>query len=230
MDDQAFEEAVKKAHVPVLVLDQKWHRLFALSGKSDEVKEAEAALNELLGKQGALGEEERSLKKEKNELMKQIMENMQGAEAEKNDSVEKHNLDEAKSRLEQINNRLDGMQDAELDVQEQIRDKNNELMLLTMQFAYDKLRTNTDEINEVSKWIAQVRVDLKKNIIKKQNREINNKEMYAYMHDIFGKDVMHMFDAHYDDEGKLILMEHYEQEQIDAARGKGELSDVSAKE
>ena len=40
------------------------------------------------------------------------------------------------------------------------------------------------------------------------------------MHDLFGKDVMHMFDVHYDDGGKLILREHLEPEQIEAARGK----------
>jgi hypothetical protein len=42
-------------------------------------------------------------------------------------------------------------------------------------------------------------VELKRNIIRKQNREINNKEIYSYMHDIFGKDVITLFDVHYED-------------------------------
>jgi hypothetical protein len=56
------------------------------------------------------------------------------------------------------------------------------------------MRTNTSEVHQIAKWITQVRIDLKKNIIKKQNREINNREMYTYMHDIFGKDVVDIFD------------------------------------
>lgn len=40
---------------------------------------------------------------------------------------------------------------------------------------------------------------IKKNIIRKQNREINNKEIYAYMHDIFGKDIINLFDVQNDD-------------------------------
>ena len=39
-----------------------------------------------------------------------------------------------------------------------------------------------------------MRIDLKKNIIKKQNREINSRQMYAYMHDIFGAQMMDVFD------------------------------------
>ena len=62
-----------------------------------------------------------------------------------------------------------------------------------------KLRTNETEIDEIAEWIKQVRVELKRNIIRKQNREINNKEIYSYMHDIFGKDVITLFDVHYED-------------------------------
>ena len=219
IDDEAFEAAIRASRVPVLVLDQKWHRLFALSGKSEEVKALEQEITELLARQGKLTEEEKSLKKAKSELMKQVVDNMEGAEAAKEGSKENQKLDDARKQLEEVNTKLAAVSDELLDVPREIKEKNNELMLLTMQFAYEKLRANTDEINQISDWIAQVRIDLKKNIIRKQNREINNKEMYSYMHDLFGKDVMFLFDVHYDDKGKLILREHYEKEQMAAARG-----------
>ena len=40
-----------------------------------------------------------------------------------------------------------------------------------------------------------MRIDLKKNIIKKQNRDINNREIYAYLHDICGPQVLDLFDV-----------------------------------
>jgi hypothetical protein len=80
-----------------------------------------------------------------------------------------------------------------------IQEKNHELMMLTMTFSYDKLRTNESDIQSISEWIQKIRVELKRNIIRKQNREINNKEIYSYMHDIFGKDVITLFDVHYED-------------------------------
>ena len=67
-------------------------------------------------------------------------------------------------------------------------------MLASMDFCYDKLRTNNEEIEEIAAWIKQMRIDLKKNIIKKQNREINSKEIYSYMHDIFGAQIIDIFD------------------------------------
>lgn len=39
-----------------------------------------------------------------------------------------------------------------------------------------------------------MRKELKKKIIRKQEGEQKNKELYAYMHDIFGPDVIEMFD------------------------------------
>ena len=47
--------------------------------------------------------------------------------------------------------------------------------------------------------MPRVRIDLKKNIIRKQNRTINNKEIYSYLHDIFGAEVLDLFDIQYDD-------------------------------
>lgn len=72
-------------------------------------------------------------------------------------------------------------------------------MILSMDYFYSKLRVNQTEAKEIEDWIAQVRIDLKKNIIRKQNRTINNKEIYSYLHDIFGAEVLDLFDIQYDD-------------------------------
>ena len=34
---EEFENAIRNKQVPILVLDQKWHRLFAIHGKTDEI-------------------------------------------------------------------------------------------------------------------------------------------------------------------------------------------------
>ncbi len=186
MDEESFKDAVRHAKVPVLVLDQKWHRLFALSGKPDDVKTLEKELNDLLVQQGKLNNEQKELKKLKNRLMNNIVENIDhaGDDAMAND---KRLIDETNAKIE-VN------EDELLDIPNRIKETDAALMLATMRFCYTKLRTNAQEAAEISDWIKNVRVELKKNIIKKQNREINNKEIYAYMHDIFGKDVMNLFD------------------------------------
>ena len=39
-----------------------------------------------------------------------------------------------------------------------------------------------------------MRIELKKNIVRKQEKEIKNHELYSYMHDVFGADVVEIFD------------------------------------
>ena len=194
----SFEEAIKSAKIPMLVLDQKWHRLFALGGKPKNVLELESVENELLKRQGELNQELKELKKVKNNLMQSVVSNMDGAQTGQDELSKK--LDENKRLIDDANSRMELIEDELLEMPKNLDEANKALMMATMNFCYEKLRINTKEAKEISDWIKQVRVELKRNIIKKQNREINNKEMYSYMHDVFGKEVLEMFDVKYEDD------------------------------
>jgi len=181
-----FEEALKGKNIPVLVLDHKWHRLFALNGKPDDIVKIEERLNELLARQGKLKTDIKDLKKLKQKLMNNIVDNMEGDEKK---------LSETKRLIEESNTKIEEAEDELLEIPRIIRDVNYELMLKSMEFCYESLRDNSNTINEISEWIAKIRIELKKNIIRKQNREIMNREMYSYMHDVLGADVMDIFDC-----------------------------------
>ena len=189
MADRDFSTAISKIKVPMLILDQKWHRLFALGGKPEEVKELEAKENEMIKREAELKKEQKDLKKVKENLMASVMSNMEGT----SDLVSKK-LDEDKRLLEECNARIEANDDELLDLPHQTDEVNRELMLRTMDYCYDKLRTNSNEAEEITNWIKDVRVKLKKNVIRKHNREINNKEIYSYMHDVFGMEVLNLFD------------------------------------
>ncbi|MBQ2088948.1 MAG: hypothetical protein II472_01865 [Lachnospiraceae bacterium] len=190
MDQKNFANAISSAKIPILVLDQKWHRLFALSGKPDAVKDLEKNVNDALARQGKLTQELKELKKVKNDLMQGIVDNMDESQRDSNKKKE-----ENKRLIEEVNEKMAANEDELMELPKLIADYNKGLMLETMTYCYDRLRVNYNEAEEISEWIKRVRVDLKRNIIKKQNREINNKEIYAYMHDIFGKDIVEMFDV-----------------------------------
>lgn len=198
MNEQAFLGALKGAKVPILVLDQKWHRLFAVSGKPKEIIENEASLKLLLAEQGKLTSELKEYKKVKNNLMQGIVQNMEGVEHDKH-VEEAKNLNDNKRLMEESKQKIEVIEDRLMELPVQIKAINDKLMLDTMSFCYEKLRTNASEIEEISTWITEMRIELKKNLIRKQNREINNREIYVYMNDIFGKDVMNLFDVKYED-------------------------------
>ncbi len=199
MDESSFKNALDSAKIPILVLDQKWHRLFAISGKPEDVKEVEAELNTLLQKQGKLNTDLKGYKKVKSDLMQSIVENMDAKDENKSTPENQKKAETDRRLMDELNAKMDACEDELLDLPPLIQEKNRELMMLTMAFSYDKLRTNESEIQAISEWIQKFRVELKRNIIRKQNREINNKEIYSYMHDIFGKDVITLFDVHYED-------------------------------
>ncbi|MDD6193741.1 MAG: hypothetical protein PUB19_02435 [Lachnospiraceae bacterium] len=194
MEKKAFTEALKKVKIPVLVLDQKWHRLFALQGKPDKVKELEEQLSDTLARQGRLTQELKDLKRLKSNLMKNIVDNMDAIEAPSEDAKSKK-MEEDRRLIDEINQKISDNEDALLDIPREITTYNDALMMETMTFCYEQLRVNYREAEEISDWIKQIRVELKKNIIRKQNREINNREIYAYMHDVFGKDIINLFDV-----------------------------------
>lgn len=206
-ENKDFSVFLQNKRIPVCILDQKWHKLFALKGKPDDVVECEQELNDLLKHQGQLNNEIKELKKLKTKLMGNIVENMEGTHEENEGRISSKKLDEDKRLIDEINEKLEAHEDELLDLPREIGRVNKELMLLTVRYCYANLRTNVAEIREVTDWITQVRIDLKKNIIRKQNREINSRQIYAYMHDIFGAQMMDVFDLDNDDIDLSVLLE-----------------------
>ena len=189
MGEHDYSAAIAKIKVQMLILDQKWHRLFALGGKPSNVKELETRENDLLKREAELKKELKDLKKVKENLMSSVMSNMEGT----SDLVSKK-LDDDKRLLEECKERIASAEDELMDIPNQTEEVNKQLMLASMDYCYDKLRTNSQEAEEITNWIKDIRVQLKKNVIRKHNREINNKEIYSYMHDVFGMEVLNLFD------------------------------------
>ena len=190
---QDFKSALIGKTVPLLILDQKWHRLFAVHGKTDEIKALESELNTLLTEQGKLNNRLKELKKLKGKLLDEIVQSMEEDEKK---------LEDNKRLVDEINEKMEACEEELVDIPYRLREINDELMVCSMDYFYEKLRVNRTEATEIEEWINQVRIDLKKNIIRKQNRDINNREIYAYLHDIFGAEVIDIFDIKYEEKAE----------------------------
>lgn len=197
--DVTFKQALIGKKVPILVLDQKWHRLFAIHGKTDEIKKIEGELGVLLAKQGKYNSELKDLKKLKSKLMSNIVENMDESKENVDSKLREKTLEQDKKLIDDINVQIDEKEDLLLEIPGEIKELNEQLMILSMDYFNDKIVKNREEAREIDEWIKNIRIELKKNIVKKQNREINNKEIYSYLHDIFGPEVLELFDIEYDD-------------------------------
>ena len=88
-----------------------------------------------------------------------------------------------------------------MDIPREIDRVNTELMLATMEYCYDTMKENAGQIQEIGDWVTGIRIELKKKLVKKQELERKNQDIYAYMNDIFGADIVNLFDMEYGPEG-----------------------------
>ncbi len=199
--DEKLKNALKGKRVPLLTLDNRWHRLFKYVGESFEMSELEEELNSNMKERARLQEELKDLKTLKTSLMNEIVANMDGL-GDSTKKLAQKKVNDSKKLLEEVNDRIDEDEEELDDLPDEIDDINRQLMFYTMQKCYEVLHDNTIEIEELTEWINEMRVELKRRILKKQNLEVINVELYSYMQDIFGPSVMDIFDISYDIEAK----------------------------
>ncbi len=194
--DEKFKAALEGKKIPILTLDNKWHQLFTKAQPDKQLLKLKDELNELIKRQGKAGTEIKKIKALKKKLMDEIVANAEEASSGKDKKAESK-IEENKRLISECNDKLAEYEDELLELPGQIDSVNKKLMLKTMDVCYDTLKTNKAEIDETSKWITAVRIELKKRLIRKQEQELLNQELYTYMHNIFGADVIDVFDMEY---------------------------------
>lgn len=193
-----FKDALNTAKVPVLVLDKNWYVLRQKAGTNKEIAALEEELKGLLKRQGKINNELNALKKLKKDLMSEIVNNMDDGDKERDAKISDKKLDDNKRLIAEANEKMDSYEDEKLELPREIDRVNKELMLETMELCYDKFAENTEEIENIAEWIRNVRIELKKKVLKKQEMELANSDFYSFMHNIFGNDAMNLFDMKYE--------------------------------
>lgn len=201
---EQFPGALQGKKIPILTLDNKWYRLLDEETKA-RMAGTEEKLNTLLKRQGKLNTETKDIKKLKRKLMNEIVSMADEAEQGGKEDLS-GKLGQHKKLVEECNDRLAEYQDELLELPGEIEKLNSRLMLETMECCYQTMQENTENIENIAKWVAEIRVELKKRLIKKQEFEQKNHEIYSYMHDVFGAEVVNLFDMKYNPEEQHPVM------------------------
>ena len=191
--DEVFKPALAGKRIPLLTLDHKWHQLFTQTQPDHNILRLENELNELLKRQGKAKSETDKIKALKRQLMHEIVEHADEFSMG-NDQKAQKKAEENTRLIGDCNEKLEGYADELLDLPREIDRVNKELMLCTMEICYDRIQKNEVEIAQAAEWINKTRVELKERLVQKQEQETMNQELYSYMHDIFGAEVIEMFD------------------------------------
>ena len=194
--EDVFIPALKDKKIPLLTLDNTWHRLFTQTEPTPEITRLEGELNDLLKQQGKLNTDTKEIRALKKRLMDEIVEMMNDLGTKDNKKAEKK-LEENKRLIEECNAKLETYGDDLYDIPKKINEVNYKLMLATMETCYEQIQENNEEITEISEWVEAMRVELKKKVVIKQQKLKRNQNFYTYMHSIFGADVINIFDMKY---------------------------------
>ena len=178
LDIEKLKSCTAIKQIPILTLDERWYHLITDKLKTDEISYWEKQVNELLKKQGRVNNDIKEVKKIKNQLIQDVVDNM-----EKNQRL----IQEAKDKI-------NSLEDEALDIPRDLVNANERLMIETVKVCYNKINSNKEDLEVLDKWINATRVKLKKNILIKQDKEEVNNRMYSAMHDILGPDVMKELD------------------------------------
>lgn len=193
-----FGQMLHGKRIPLLILDQKWHQLF-LNDKPKEIERLEQKLNKQLAVQGRFNQELKDMKVLKQKLMRNIVVNM--------DEIGEHGqetrkLQEDRRLITEINDKMEAEELQLEKLQKEMEEDNFLLMVETMEYCYRIMNSNETEREELVVRIAQMRTELKTKIYRRETIEEQNKGIYAYLHDIFGAQVVDIFDLKYEDEYK----------------------------
>lgn len=190
-----FLKALEGKRIAPLTLDNKWHQLFDGGVIPDDIKAKADELNDILKQQGNINNELKKVRALKKKLLDEMVTLADDASSGIPDAEKE--LEQHKRLIEDCNKHIDDYQDQLLDFPKLIDHVNRDLMIMTMEDCYDRLKENNEEIESIGKWIDEFRKELKKNVVRKQDRELANHRLYSYMHDIFGTEVIDIFDMQY---------------------------------
>lgn len=224
--DEVFEPALTGKKIPILTLDHKWHQLFTQAEYSPEIKSMEKELNNLLKRQGKLTTESKEIKKLKKKLMDEIV-ILADEMGDHPTKKQEKDMADHKRLINECNEKTEEYEEEMLELPRQINQLNHKLMLITMEVCYKKLKENTEELEAIEAWIGNIRRELKKKVIRKQEKEAMNHKLYSYMHDIFGADVIELFDMKYNPEEKYKKKEASAEQTAEASEQKEDNEDAS---
>ena len=185
-------ELLKNRNIPIVSLDVKWLRLFPEEEKTREIKELEYELKELLKRQGKVNTELKDIKVVREKLTRSILDTAEDLTIPEAKRLKKQ---EASQRLiVEAREKQQELEAEQLELPQLIKDANNALIFESVRVCYSRIEKNKNDIDKLAAWIEDTRNKLKERVVIKQDKELKNKEMYAYLHDILGANVMEAFD------------------------------------
>ncbi len=189
-------KVLRKNNISLLILDERWNKLFTNTEKSTGIEHYEKQLRELMKEQSRLITEQKEISMLKKNYMGKII-NLTTDVFEKNDENAKKEMQFAEKEIKRINDKAKIIEERLNNIPEEIKQVNLGLLEETVSVVYFKIRSASKRVDELEGLIEECRAQLKQYIDEKEALTQDDTEIYSYFHDLLGAEELERLDREY---------------------------------
>lgn len=189
-------ELLRKTRVPILILDKVWHNIFPPEKKTKKLLVLEEKLFNLLKEQGQLNNDFKDYLKLKKKFMDEIMKLTTEAFTNENESA-KSEMEKNQKNILEVNKQLEKIQNKLKKIPDEIEEANGRLLQESVKICYEEMKEHQRVSDELNEWIDQTRAILKKKLEEKTVHDEKAIEIYSYLHDLIGPELIEYLDSDY---------------------------------
>lgn len=189
-------KVLRKNDISLLILDERWNKLFENTQKTPQIAAAEEKLKNHIKDEARLTAEAKEIAASKKSHMDRIIKLTPAVFEENNPDAVKE-MEFSEKEIKRINDRLKKIEE-ELDIlPEKKKQANLGLLEQTVNIIYFKIRSGRKRVEELEKLIEEERNKLKAYIDEKESLSQDDADIYSYFHDLLGGEELERLDKEY---------------------------------
>lgn len=199
------KKVIRKSKIPILVNDDNWKRIIAKNSNL-RLKFFSEKLKKVINKEKKLIIEQKSIKNEKQVLLKEILlfSNLINEEEERSLDKISIQIENNKEKIDLLNKNLVEINRNIENIPIKIEEINLDLLIETIKVSYKSLNKALDKLEKTNGEVARIRSILDSLRKEKESHEANIELYYSFLHGMLGHREMEKLDI-------KLLQEHNEE-------------------
>ena len=180
----------------IVTLDANWYNVYA-NKKPLKIQQLELKLNKLMAKQGQCGQDLKNLKLLKNKKLSEIQQLMPLAHDQGEAQAIKH-MSQNERIVKEINKKMASLEEQLTRLPGEIETVNEQLLGISLNDAYQELMAIKNRKRNLDHEIKALHETLKEKVGLQSEMDESINNLYIFIHDVAGVELMEQLDAYYE--------------------------------
>lgn len=190
-EEEEFINRFRGLEAPILILDERWLRIFPEVYKTPEIKQLEKKLREAFKYQARLNNDMGNAEQKKKQLLERIIRFMNVAQINENEAKKQ---EKSQEYIKDINAQLSDMELEYENIPDKIKELNEELLIESLRVCYRRMKENKKQLAEQKQLVEEARDLLQERRERQKELRKENESIFSFMHRVFGSRIIEVFD------------------------------------